>query len=125
VAVLGYETCRGLCADARDARETVGGIADKREVVRDVRRCNTELCAYPHIIANLAAPAIDLHHPVPFDALCEVLVGRPDTHLLHARVPRRAIRGRRERVIGLELDHRPGRHAHGDERVFERMKLRP
>ena len=35
------------------------------------------------------------------------------------------MRRRRERVVGLELDHRPDRDAHRRERLLERMELRP
>ena len=34
------------------------------------------------------------------------------------------MRGRSERIIGFELDHRPDDHAHGRERLLERMELR-
>jgi hypothetical protein len=34
------------------------------------------------------------------------------------------VRSRCESVVGLELDHRPDRDAHGGERVLERLKLR-
>ena len=30
-----------------------------------------------------------------------------------------------ERVVGLELDHRPDDHAHRRERLLERLELRP
>ena len=34
------------------------------------------------------------------------------------------MRGRSERIVGFELDHRPDDNAHGRERLLERMKLR-
>ena len=72
-----------------------------------------------------AASAIHLHDAIADDALREILVRRPDAHLLDPRVLRREMRGRRERIVGLELDHRPRRHAHRRERLFERVELRP
>ena len=36
----------------------------------------------------------------------------------------RDARGRSERVVGLELDHRPDRDAHRRERLLERLELR-
>ncbi len=33
------------------------------------------------------------------------------------------MRGGGERIVRLELDHRPHRHAHGGERILERVKL--
>ena len=56
-----------------------------------------------------AASAIDLDDAIADDALREILVRRPDAHLLDLRIVRRQMRGRRERVVGLELDHRPRR----------------
>ena len=42
-----------------------------------------------------------------------------------AVIQRREARGGRERVVGLELDHRPHDDAHRAKRLFERMELRP
>ena len=54
----------------------------------------------------------------------EVLVGRADDHLLDAVVGGRD-RGRgAERVVGLELDHRPHRDAQRRQRVLEQRELR-
>ena len=39
-------------------------------------------------------------------------------------VLRREMRGRSERIIGFELDHRPDDNAHRRERLLERMELR-
>ena len=76
-------------------------------------------------VAHLSAPAIHLHDAIAHDALREILVGRPDADLLDARIGGREMRRRGQRVVGLELDHRPRDDAHGDERLFERVKLRP
>src|SRR5207237_5140048 len=72
----------------------------------------------------VAFTAIELHDALAIDALAQILIGRADDHLFDARDPRGARRGRRERVIRLELLHRPDPDAHLTQCVLERMKLR-
>ena len=83
-----------------------------------------ELFADPGRIANDVAPAIDLHHARIPHALRQILVRRPDGDFLDPLVLRREMRGRSERIIGFELDHRPDDNAHRRERLLERMELR-
>ena len=85
---------------------------------------DAELFAYPSRIANRFAPAVDLHHARTSHALRQILVGRPDGDFLDLLVLRREMRGRSERIIGFELDHRPDDNAHRRERLLERMELR-
>ena len=125
MAVLADQTRRRLGTDARQSRVAVGGVADEREIVGDERRTDPELRLHARRVANLAAAAIHLHDAIADDALREVLVGRPDAHLLDALVRRRKMRGRRQRVIRLQLDHRPCRHSHRRQKLFEGVKLRP
>ena len=75
-------------------------------------------------IANRFAPAVDLHHARTSHALRQILIGRPDGDFLDLLVLRREMRGRSERIIGFELDHRPDDNAHRRERLLERMELR-
>jgi hypothetical protein len=56
--------------------------------------------------------------------LREILVGRPDAHLLHALVERCEMRGRRQRIVRLQLHHGPHCDAHGLQIFLERVKLR-
>ena len=70
------------------------------------------------------APAVDLHHARTSHALRQILIGRPDGDFLDLLVLRRDMRGRSERIIGFELDHRPDDNAHRRERLLERMELR-
>ena len=111
--------------DPRDARIPVLRVADQRQEVGDQRRDHAELPAHALRVADLLAPAIHLHHPVARDALGQVLVVGPDADLLDARVLRGDPRGGGQRVVGLELDHRPHRDAHRGERLFQGMELRP
>ncbi len=85
---------------------------------------DAELFAYPSRIANHFAPAVDLHHARTSHALRQILIGRPDGDFLDLLVLRREMRGRSERIIGFELDHRPDDNAHRRERLLERMELR-
>src|SRR5580704_13518913 len=56
------QSCGRLGSDFRNSRITVRCVADEREVVGDVRRRDTELRTHARVVANLPAPAIDLHH---------------------------------------------------------------
>jgi hypothetical protein len=56
--------------------------------------------------------------------LRQVLVRRPDPHLLDAVVLVREMRGRRERVVGLQFGHRPDDDAHRCKPLLQRMELR-
>src|SRR5690606_16164278 len=103
---------------------SVRRIADEREPVRNQRGLDAELLAYRRRVADLLAAAIDLHDAIALHALREILVRRPDVDLLHTLVGRRDPRRARERVVRLELDHRPHDDAHRVERLLERMKLR-
>ena len=58
------------------------------------------------------------------DALREILVGRADQHALDARVRGGRCRRRRQRIVGLELDHRPDGDAERRQRLFEQRELR-
>ena len=55
----------------------------------------------------------------------EVLVDRPDADFFHFRIVVNDPRGRRQRVVSLQLDHRPDDDSHCDERFFQRMELGP
>ena len=66
---------------------------------------------------------VDLHHARPAHALRQVLIGRPDGDFLDLFVLEREMRGRSERIVGFELDHRPHDNAHRRKRLLDRMKL--
>ena len=65
-----------------------------------------------------------MHHPLCDNALREILVRRPDAHLLHSFILGRNVSRGSERVIGLELDHRPDNYTHRGKRLLEREELR-
>ena len=56
-------------------------------------------------------------------ALGQVLVDRADDDLLDARRVRPAVGGGRQRVVGLELDHRPEHEPEGLDRALGEREL--
>src|SRR5262249_3147979 len=111
--------------DPRNSRISVCRVADESEVVGDQIGSDAELLANTLHIADLFCLAIDLDDAVATDALREILVRSPDADLLHALVLRGDRCRRGERVVGLELDHRPYDHTHRGERFLQRVELRP
>ena len=111
-------------ADARQCRDNRRQrrrrVQDNRESARDRRRTSSRT---PLASRDRLAGTVDLHDAIVDDALREILVRRPDADLLDARIVGGDSRGGRERVVGLELDHRPRDDAHRDERILERMEL--
>src|SRR5438067_6153535 len=114
----------GPGAEPSDAGVTVGRIAHEREQVRNELWVDAELFVYRSSIANRFAPAVDLYYTRTSHALRQILIGRPDGDFLDLVVLRCEMRGRSERIIGFELDHRPDDNAHRRKRLLERMELR-
>ena len=123
-AVAVEQPCRRVGTDSRNAWIAIRGVADESEEIGDQGGVDPELLADSFRREDLVSPAVDLHHPVLPDALRQVLVGGPDADLLHPFVGRGDAGGGGERVVGLELDHGPDGHAHGGERLFQRVELR-
>ena len=119
------QTRRADGADARDARIAVGRVADEREIVGDAmparrrtfraRRRRRESSCRAGRPARRGRRARTARDPCRASR-CETFSTRV--------VCGGEMRGRRERVVGLELDHRPDRDAHRGERFLERMELR-
>ena len=72
---------------------------------------------HPIRVAQHTCAAVELHDAAVLHALCEVLVRGADEHLLHAVVRRG------ERVVGLEVNHRPHDHAQRLQGLFEGVEL--
>ena len=122
VPVLGQHRRRGFGAPAAQAWKPIGRIADERQVVGDRRGRHAELRDDAGFVADGARAAIHLHDPRAAHRLREILVGRADQHPIDARVRGRRHRRRRQRVVGLVLDHRPHRDARGPQCVFEQVE---
>ena len=115
---------RGDGSNPGNAGISVCRVADEGQKIGNQVGRHAELLANPFRVADLVASAVHLHDAVVADALRQVLVGCPDADFLDALVCGGDPRGGRERVVGLELDHRPNDDAHRGERFFQRMELR-
>ena len=124
MAKLGENGSRRLRAPARQARIAVGRVADQREVVGDRRRRDAELLDDAGLVARDARPAIQLDDARAAHALGEVLVRRADDHAFDTRIASRRHRPGGERIVRLELHHRPDDDAGRREGVFEQWELR-
>jgi hypothetical protein len=122
--VAGEHGGRGLCAPARQAGIAVRAVAHQGEPVRNRRGRDTELSAHSLLVAHLARAPIELDDPGAADALRQVLVRRAHDDLVDTPVALGHRRRRGQRVVGLELDHRPDDHAERPQRVFQRLELR-
>ena len=120
-----------LLAPARNARDPVGGVADEREKVGNGFGTNAELRLDTGLVEDGVARPIVTNDARPTHALSEILVRRRDEHALDLGVAVCARRERRERVVGLELDHRPrdeperSRHALGERKLAEQIGIEP
>jgi len=98
-------------------------IPDEGQIIRYKFRVHTEFRSHAGGIANRAAPSIYLHDAISANALRKIFVRSPDTDFLNARVVRRDLGGRCERVVGFQIDHCPDGDAHRPQRIFERLEL--
>src|SRR4029453_16721689 len=102
----------------------VRAVADQREPVRNRRGRDAELPAHSLLVAHLARAPIELDDPSAADALRQVLVRRAHDDLLDSLVAGGHRRRCGQRVVRLELDHRPDDHAERPQRIFQRLELR-
>ena len=97
---------------------------DQRQVIGDRLGRHPELRGDPRSIEDGAAAPVELDDAaVRADALAEVLVGGADDHLIHLRIGGRHRRGCGQRVVGLELHHRPHGHPRGRQSVLQDREL--
>ena len=80
------------------------------------------LPAHAVFVDHALADAIHQHHAIAGGALAEVFVRREDAHLRHVVAPAAGRAG--QRVVRLELCHRPNRDAEGGGRLFHEVELR-
>ena len=124
---MAIEQARGADrADPVDPGIAVGRVADERQVVgnRAPARRRTSRARRLRRGSSCARRSTCTTRS-PRTHWREILVGRPDAApARRASSPSAIARRRRERIVGLELDHRPDDDAHRGERVLERMELR-
>ena len=106
----------GLVAPAGEARVAVGRVADERQAVRDALGCDAPLRPHAGVVVGEVAAAIPEHDPLVTDQLGHVLVRGADHDPLDPRVRGESVGGGADRVVGLELDHRPQDHVEGLDR---------
>ena len=124
--VLGQHGRRRLGAPARQARISVGGIADERQVVGNRLGAHAELLDRPPASSLIVrVRRIICTTRVPRTHCARSLSGVQISDAIDLAALRRDRARRRERVVGLELDHRPHGDAERGERFFEQRKLRP
>ena len=115
---------RRLRAPAAQPRIAIRGIADEREVIGNRFRLHSEGRDHAGLVADDVRAPVQLHDARALDRLREIFVGRADDHAVHPRIPGRR-RGRGgQRVVRLELHHRPDDNPHRGERLFEERELR-
>src|SRR6185436_10399311 len=102
---------RRLWSTTGNPGKAVSRITHEREIIGDKPRLDAKLRAHSFRIANHIASTIDLHDAIVDDALRQIFVRRPDANFLDTFVLRREISRGRERVVSLELDHRPNNDA--------------
>jgi hypothetical protein len=96
-----------LGAPAGQPRIAIGCVADEGQEIGDRRRLDAPLLEHAvPVIGDRPAPVAE-DDPIVDDALGHVLVGGADDDLLHRRISPEPGGGRADRVVGLELDHRP------------------
>jgi hypothetical protein len=75
------------------------------------------------IVVGDPAASVQEHDPLVLDELGHVLVRRADEDLLDRRIRGEAPAGRSDRVVGLELDHRPDDEPERPDRVLDDREL--
>src|SRR4051812_3817465 len=111
-------------APALQSRIAVGGITHERQVVGNRGGRHAILRNHRGFVQRRAGPPIELYDTCAAHALGEVLVGRADHNAIDVWIVRGRAGCRRERIIGLELHHRPDGDAERGERLFEQRELR-
>jgi hypothetical protein len=121
--VTADEPRRALGADSGDAGISIRGVPDECEVIGNSRRLHAEFHLHPCSVPNDLGSPVDLHHALTHHTLREVLIGRPYAHFLHDGLCGRPCRRGGQRIVRLELDHRPDHDSQGAERLLQRLEL--
>jgi hypothetical protein len=107
-----------------DAGDAVGRVADEGQPVGDRRGRDPPLRDDSGLVVDPVSQAVPKDDPRAAHALGQVLVGGAEDDLLDRGVVGGAPGHGRERVVGLELDHRPRDDAQGPRRPLGERELR-
>ncbi|MFM9083947.1 MAG: hypothetical protein ACKOQ7_08745, partial [Actinomycetota bacterium] len=87
--VVQFDRRNDLIVNERAIRETgesVGGVTDESEPVRDARRRHPEFLPDGALVHDQIVATVELHHEITLDTLAEIRVGRQHLNLLDARI---------------------------------------
>jgi len=121
LAVVGEQAGCGFCTPARDTWDAIRAIADEREVVGNRTRRDAKLLDHAGFIQGAFAHPIEADNAFALDALAKIFVRRTDHHLIHGVCKTGG--SRRERVVRLKLDHRPGDNTERAANLFSQLEL--
>ncbi len=124
MVVLEQDSRGRFRAPAGEAGKAVGRVADEREPVRDRGGPDAPLVDHGFLVVRDPAASIEQDDVRVVHELGHVLVGRADEDLLDVEVRGEAAAGRRDRIVGLEFDHRPDDEAERPNRVLRDRELR-
>ena len=122
--VLRQHSRGGSGSPACETRIAVGAVPHQGQIIGDRRGRDAELLDDARLVADRPCATIHLHDARAANRLRQILVGRADEHAIHARIRRGRRRGSRQRVVSLELHHRPHRDAQRRQHLLEQRKLR-
>ena len=101
----------------------IGVVPDERQQIWDRFRLHSAAVEQRLLVDHALADHVHLHDVVRLQALPQVLVRREDADLVDLSSESRRCRG--ERVIGLELAHRPDHRSDGTGGLLGGVELRP
>ena len=103
--------------------KAIGRVAHEGEPIGDRRGAHTVLLHHGLLIDDELAAPVPAHDSLAADQLRQILVRRTDDDLAHGFVGREAFGGRGDRIIGLELHHRPDHNAEGGRGLLRQREL--
>ena len=125
VLPAGQDHRRRALAPPGQPREAVSLVPDECQLVGDRSRARRRTWPRPRLPRRTSPlRRSSWTTRLPTHTLGQVLVGRADEDLLDTRDRLRPRRPHGQRVVGLELDHRPHHHAQRLERLLQERKLR-
>src|SRR6185295_13567725 len=98
---------RGLWSPPSHAGKSIGAVSHYCQVVGNRFGFHTEFIDDARFVADDFSPAVQLNDSRTDDALREIFIWSADDHLADSLISGCYVCGRRERIIGFVVDHRP------------------